>query len=60
MSLDDYAWEECVDMEVGRLVFEPRESLSETERERADLHVGCCLSCQLDMYHDYLMDRIEV
>ena len=46
-------------MDDGRLVFEPRETLSEIERERADLHIGSCPTCQLDMDCDYLISQFE-
>jgi hypothetical protein len=52
-DLDEFA---CIDMEDGRLVFEPREAL--TEKERADLNVGRCPACQDDIEFDYLMNRI--
>lgn len=49
----------CINAEDGCLVFEPRDGLTETERERADLHLGDCPACQLDLDCDYLMSRIE-
>ena len=48
----------CSNMEDGRLVFEPRETLTEDEKEKADFHVGCCLACQADMDFDHLMNRM--
>ena len=48
----------CINMDDGRLVFEPREKLTEDERERADLHLGCCPACQFDMDFDFLMNRM--
>ena len=46
-------------MEDGRLVFEPRETLTEDEKEKADFHVGCCPACQADMEFDYLVNRMD-
>ena len=54
-DVDEFA---CIDMEDGRLVFEPRGTLTEDEKERADLHVGRCPACQDDMEFDYLMNRM--
>ena len=48
----------CLNMEDGRLVFEPREALTEDEKERANLHVGVCPACKDDMEFDYLIDRM--
>ena len=48
----------CVNMDDGRLVFEPRETLTEDEREKADLHMGSCPACQADMDFDYLMNKM--
>ena len=45
----------CIDMEDGRLVFEPRETLTEAEKEKADLHIGCCPACQIEFDIDYFM-----
>ena len=45
-------------MDDGQLVFEPREKLTEDERERADLHLGYCSACQFDMDFDFLMNRM--
>lgn len=49
----------CSNMEDGRLVFEPRGTLTEDEKERADLHVGCCPACKADMESDLLLDRMD-
>lgn len=54
-DFDEFA---CVNMDDGRLVFEERETLTEDERERADLHFGYCASCQFDLDFDYLMNRM--
>lgn len=59
MKIEDYEGFVCLDMDDGRLVFEPRETLSEIERERADLHIGSCPACQLDMDCDYLISQFE-
>ncbi len=55
---DDYDECACVSMDDGRLVFEQRETLTEDERERADLHLGYCPACQSDMDFDFLMNRL--
>lgn len=54
-DLDEFV---CSNMEDGRLVFEPRETLTEDEQERADLHFGCCPACQADFDFDFLMNRL--
>ena len=48
----------CINTDDGRLVFDPRETLTEAEKERADLHLGYCPACQFDMDFDFLMNRI--
>lgn len=50
---------ECINMDEGQLVFEQRETLSEVEKELADIHIGCCLSCRMEMEFEQLMDRID-
>ena len=55
---DDFDAFVCIDMDDGRLVFESRETLTEDEQERADLHLGYCPACQADMDFDFLMNRI--
>lgn len=55
---DDFDEFTCVNMDDGRLVFEPRGTLTNEELERADLHVGYCPSCQADMDFDFLMNRL--
>lgn len=56
---DECSQSECIDMEDGRLVFEPRDTLTEDEKERADLHIGTCLACRLDMEFDFLIRRVD-
>jgi hypothetical protein len=46
----------CIDMDDGRLVFAPRETLTEVEKERADLHLGCCPACQIDLDFEYFYE----
>ncbi len=55
---DDFDEFACVNMDDGRLIFEPREILTEDELERADLHLGYCPACQADLDFDYLMNRM--
>ncbi len=49
----------CINSDDGCLVFEPRDGLTDTERERANLHLGDCPACQLDLDCDYFMGSIE-
>ena len=55
---DDFDEVVCVNTDDGRLVFESRETLTEDERERADLHFGCCPACQTDLDFDFLMNQL--
>lgn len=48
----------CTNMDDGQLVFAPRWSLTDEERERADLHIGGCYACQADMDYDQLFSRL--
>lgn len=48
----------CVNMDDGRLVFESRETLTEDELERADIHLGYCPACQIDLDFDFLMHQL--
>lgn len=48
----------CTNTDDGQLAFAPRWSLTEEEKERADLHIGSCLACQIDMDYDYFFSRL--
>ena len=48
----------CSNPDDGQLVFAPRSSLNEEEKERADLHIGSCFACQTDMDFDHLFNRL--
>ncbi len=58
MKEDDDFEVTCIDMDDGRLVFALRETLTEVEKERADLHLGYCPACQVDLDFDFLMKRL--
>jgi len=58
-DVDDLDLCECINLDDGQLVFEQRDTLTEDEKELADIHVGCCLSCRMDMEFDRLMNRME-
>lgn len=58
-QVDNYSEFDCINMDDGKLVFEPRDTLTEDEKELADLHLGCCLACQIDMEFDHLMNRMD-
>ena len=55
---DDYDDVPCINTEDGELVFASRSTLSEEEKDRADLHLGSCLACQTDMDFDYFFIRM--
>lgn len=57
-ALNDYEPPACTNPEDCELVFAPRLSLTEEERERADLHLGSCFACQTDMDFDYFFSRL--
>lgn len=56
----DYSEPICENQNDGRLVFEPRDELTESERERADLHLGNCSACEFDMDIEYLLRRFNL
>ena len=58
MKIDEHSELVCVNSDDGQLVFEPRNTLSESERERADLHFGSCPACQDNMEFEHLMNRM--
>lgn len=57
-EVDDYADSPCINHEDGELVFASRSALTEQEKERADLHIGSCPTCQEDMDFDYFYIRM--
>lgn len=48
----------CEDFDEGYLVFAPPETLTDEQRERADLHLSRCLACQIDVDVEYLYNRV--
>jgi len=58
-EVDDFDPCECINMDDGQLVFEQRDSLTEDEKELADIHVSCCLACRMDMEFDRLMNQMD-
>ncbi len=60
IELDDVSDDQpiCMNMDEGQLVFAPRYSLTEEEKERSDLHIGSCLACQNDMDFDQFFSRL--
>lgn len=48
----------CDNTDDGHLVFAPRETLTDEEKEIADFHFERCEACQLDMDVDYFLSRI--
>lgn len=58
-DVDNYSEFECINLEDGQLVFELRETLTEDEKELADLHFGCCLACRMDMEFSNLLNQID-
>lgn len=59
-DLDDLDYDQlaCTNLDDGQLVFAPCWSLTEEEKERADLHIVSCLACQTDMDFDHFFSRL--
>lgn len=58
-QVDDYDACECINMDDGQLVFEQRDTLTEDEKELADIHISCCLSCRMEMEFEQLMHQMD-
>lgn len=50
---------ECINPEDAQLVYEPRDALTDDEKEVLDLHLACCLSCQTDWEFDRMAEQFE-
>lgn len=50
---------ECINPDDAQLTLEPRETLTDEEKELADIHLTSCLSCQMDFEFDRLIDQME-
>ena len=48
----------CNNADDGPLVFAPRQTLTDEEQERADLHFDRCLACQIDLDVEYFLTRV--
>lgn len=59
-DLDDFYDDQliCTNTDDGQLVFAPPWTLTDEERERADLHIVSCLACQTDMDFDHFFNRL--
>ena len=55
---NDYNQSPCINTGDGELVFASRSTLTEEEKERADLHIGSCLACQTEMDFDFFFIRM--
>ena len=58
-EVDNYSEFECIKTDGGQHVLEPRDTLTEDEKELGDLHLGCCPACRIDMEFYHLIECMD-